>query len=91
MLRNRVKAVECTVEHQSVVLPEDGNMGVAGVASVEDGLALGLLFVCEGRLVDRRTFFWSDLKLAEGLESLRSFLGQFYGLQTLIPLHITIP
>lgn len=52
---------------------------MAGVAPAKGGLALGLLFVREGRLVDGRTFFWPDLELAEGPELLWSFLGQFYG------------
>lgn len=53
----------------------------------QGGLALGLLFVRERRLVDGRTFFWPDLELAEGPE-LFELLGQFYGPQTSIfPAH----
>ena len=85
VFRDQIKAIERTVERQSVVLPEGGNMDVAGVAPAKGGLALGLLFVREGRLVDGRTFFWPDLELAEGPELLWSFLGQFYGPQTSIP------
>ena len=79
------------MERQSVVLPEGGNMDVAGVIPAKGGLALGLLFVREGRLVDGRTFFWPDLELAEGPELLWSFLGQFYGPQTSIPPRIVVP
>lgn len=89
--RDQIKAIERTVERQSVVLPEGGNMDVAGVVPARGGLALGLLFVREGRLVDGRTFFWPDLELAEGPELLWSFLGQFYGPQTSIPPRIVVP
>ena len=91
VFRDQIKAIERTVERQSVVLPEGGNMDVAGVAPAKGGLALGLLFVREGRLVDGRTFFWPDLELAEGPELLWSFLGQFYGPQTSIPPRIVVP
>lgn len=89
--RDQLKAIERTVERQSVVLPEGGNMDVAGVVPAKGGLALGLLFVREGRLVDGRTFFWPDLELAEGPELLWSFLGQFYGPQSSIPPRIVVP
>lgn len=89
--RDQIKAIERTVERQSVVLPEGGNMDVAGVVPAKGGLALGLLFVREGRLVDGRTFFWPDLELAEGPELLWSFLGQFYGPQSSIPPRIVVP
>ena len=45
VFRDQIKAIERTVERQSVVLPEGGNMDVAGVAPAKGGLALGLLFV----------------------------------------------
>lgn len=89
--RDQIRAVERTVERQSVVLPEGGDMDVAGIAPARGGLALGLLFVREGRLVDGRTFFWADLGLAEAPELLWSFLGQFYGPQSAIPPRIVVP
>ena len=89
--RDQIRAVEATIERQSVVLPDGGNMDIAGIAPVRRGLALGLLFVRDGRLVDGRTFFWPDLGLAEAPELLWSFLGQFYGPQGTIPPRIVIP
>lgn len=79
VLRDQIKAVTRTVERQSVVLPEGGDMDVAGVAPVRDGLGLGLLFVREGKLVDGRTFFWPGLTLEDGPELVWSFLSQYYG------------
>lgn len=77
-LRDQIRAVTRTVERQSVVLPEGGDMDVAGVAPVRDGLGLGLLFVREGKLVDGRTFFWAGLTLEDGPELVWSFLSQYY-------------
>lgn len=79
VLRDQIKAITRTVERQSVVLPEGGDMDVAGVAPVRDGLGLGLLFVREGKLVDGRTFFWPALTLEDGPELVWSFLSQYYG------------
>lgn len=91
VLRDQIRAVERTVEKQSVVLPEGGNMDVIGVTPVSDGLALGLLFVREGRLMDGRSFFWPGLSLADGQETLSSFLAQFYGPLGSPPPRIVVP
>lgn len=78
-LRDQIRAVECTVEQQSVVLPEGGDMDVAGIVPVKDGLGLGLLFVREGKLMDARTFFWAGLTLEDGPELMGTFMTQYYG------------
>lgn len=91
LFRDQIRAVERTLERQNVVLPEGGTLDVAGITPVRSGLALGLLFVREGRLVDGRTFFWPGLELEDGPELLWSFLGQFYGPQASIPPRIVVP
>lgn len=78
-LRDRLRAVERTIERQHVVLPGGGDLDVLGLAAAEGGLALGLLFVRQGRLLDKKTFFWPGLGLEHGAEALAGFLGQFYG------------
>ena len=90
-LRDQIRAVEKTVERQGVVLPEPADLDVIGVVPAQGGLALGLLFVREGKLIDGRTFFWPGLGLEEGPELLFSFIGQFYGPQTAVPPRIIIP
>jgi len=77
-LRDQIRAVRATVERQSVVLADGGDMDVAGLVEVGGGLGLGLLFVREGKLVDGRTFFWNGLGAEDKPELLWSFLGQFY-------------
>lgn len=92
VLRDRIRALERTVERQAAVLPGGGDLDVVGVVEVENGLALGVLFVRQGGvLLDGRSFFWPGLGFAEAPELLWSFLGQFYGPQATIPPRIVVP
>ena len=92
VLRDQIRAVERTVERQSVVLPGNADLDVAGVVPVRGGLGLGLLFVRDGKLMDGRTFFWPGLELADGPELLWSFLGQFYSeMAGSVPSRIVVP
>ncbi len=91
-LRDQIRSVEQTVEKQHVVLNDGGDMDVAGVSAVCGGLGLGLLFIREGKLMDRRTFFWSGLALEDGPDVLWSFLGQYYStMASVIPPRIIVP
>lgn len=94
-LRDQIRAVERTLERQSVVLPDGGDMDVIGVSPLKSdeqgGLGLGILFVREGRLVDGRSFVWPGLDLEDGPELVASFLGQFYGSHSAIPPRIVLP
>ncbi len=92
VLRDQIRAVERTVERQSVVLPEGGDLDVAGVVPVVGGLGLGLLFVRDGKLLDSRTFFWPGLEMDDAPDVLWSFLGQFYSaFDGRIPPRIVVP
>lgn len=90
-LRDQLRAVERTLEQQAAVLPGGGDMDVLGLAQTPDGLALGLLFVRQGRLLDRKNFSWSGLTLEDGQEVLAGFLGQYYGPESFIPARIVLP
>lgn len=91
-LRDQITAVKRTVERQSVVLPQRTNIDVIGVAQTNDGLALGILFVRDGLLLDGRNFFWQGLSMEETPELLQSFLAQFYLTgKTTPPPRIVIP
>lgn len=92
LLRDQIQSVRQTVEKQSVVLSDGGDIDVIGISVVGNGLGLGCLFVREGKLLDGRTFFWPGLELEDGPELLISFLGQFYGTaSSMIPPRIVIP
>lgn len=91
VLRDQIRAVEKTIERQGVVLQGGGDMDVLGVVTRPDGLALGVVFVREGVVLDRSTFFWPGLGLEEAGELIRSFLGQFYTPTSAIPPRIVVP
>lgn len=90
-LRDQIQAIEKTIERQGVVLPGGGDLDVLGLVTRPDGLALGMVYVRQGVLIDRATFFWPGLGLEEAGELLWSFLGQFYGPTSSIPPRIVLP
>lgn len=91
MLRDQIDAVEKTVEQQAAVIPNRNDMDVLGLAETEKGLALGILFVRRGILLDKKFFFWGGLSFAEAPEVLVSFLTQYYGPDKFIPSRIVLP
>ncbi len=78
-LRDQLHAVQRTVEKQAVVIPGGIDMDVIGLSCAEQGMALGILFVRGGVLMDGRNFFWPSLDFDDTPELLLSFLAQFYG------------
>lgn len=78
LLRDQKHAVERTVEQQSAVLTNNADMDVVGLHSSPRGMALSILFVRGGRLLDGRSFFWSGLDWEDAPELLWTFLSQFY-------------
>ena len=94
-LRDQIRAVERTLERQSVVLASGVNLDLVGVAQVPEGLALGIVFVRDGLLLDGRTFFWSGLSVEDTPELIAGFLAQYYldrqGLGAAIPPRIVVP
>lgn len=91
VLRDQLRAVEKTVERQGVVLQKGGDMDVMGVVTRPDGLALGVIFVRQGVVQDRSTFFWPGLGLEEADELILSFISQFYGPHSAVPPRVVIP
>ncbi len=93
-LRDRLEAVRKTLEEQAAVLPRESDIDVVGLAETGRGLALGLLFVRQGRLLDKTSFFWPGLALgegSEGAETVAGFLAQYYGPGRFIPERILTP
>ncbi|MCL1939598.1 MAG: excinuclease ABC subunit UvrC [Desulfovibrionaceae bacterium] len=95
VLRDRIRAVERTIERQSVVLDGKRTLDLIGVTQVPEGLALGVVFVREGLLIDGRNFFWPGLSVEDTPELLGGFLAQFYldrqGLGESIPPRVVVP
>lgn len=94
-LRDQIKALERTLERQSVVLPERQALDIMGVTQSVEGLALGVLFVRDGLLLDGRNFFWPGLTVEDTPELILGFVSQFYldrqGLGDSIPPRIIAP
>ncbi len=78
-LRDQLHAVQRTVEKQAVVIPGGTDMDIVGLSCADKGMALGILFVRGGVLMDGRNFFWPALDFDDTPELLLSFLSQFYG------------
>lgn len=88
-LRDQIRAVNRTVEQQHVVLPQGGSFDLLGCVDMEQGFALGLLSIRQGKLLDNRTFSWEQKPEYE--ELIRNFLLQFYTREKLIPDRIVLP
>jgi len=91
ILRDQRLAIEKTVERQGVVLTSGSDMDVLGLVSRGDGLALAVIFVRGGAVIDKATFFWPNLILEDAEELLLGFLMQFYTQEKDIPPRIVLP
>ena len=90
-LRDQMEAVRKTVERQGIVLEGFPDMDVLGLTGRDGGLALGVIFVRGGSVIDRTTFYWPSLGMEEAPELILSFLIQFYGPGHDIPPRIVLP
>ncbi len=88
-LRDQISSIEQTVERQKVVTPAGGDQDVLGLHREGGEVEVVILFVRQGKLVDRRRFA-IDWKLDE-VELLSSFLQQFYGRDVVIPDQLLLP
>ena len=77
-LRDRIGAVERTVERQSMVAPRAVDRDVFGLARRGGEVDVQVLHVRDGRVVGATTHAFSDVRLDDG-EVMGSFLGQYYG------------
>ncbi len=77
-LRDQIRAVERTLERQSVVLAKEEDLDLIGVGQAPEGLALGLAVVRRGALQDQRAFFFPGLSPEDLPDLLEGFLSQFY-------------
>jgi len=106
-VRDLLHGVNQTLEQQAVVLRDGLDRDVLGLAGDGSALAVHVLFVRQGRLLDGKQFSWTrpeskdsgrDQGEAEQSEKgedlqeiLDSFLIQFYGPQQFIPERIVLP
>lgn len=89
--RDQIRAIEATVERQAVVLNRRVDLDALAVAEAGGGLGLGIIYVRQGRMLDARTFHWSDMTMDDAPESVAGFLTQFYWKTRFIPERILLP
>ena len=77
-LRDRIQAVERTIESQQIVTESGVDRDVFAIAREGGEIDVQVLHVREGRVIGARSFPFSNVRLEEG-EVMSSFLGQFYG------------
>jgi len=71
-----------------------GKPGTGDAGAGEDvprGLGASILFVRQGRLLDKRDFYWPNLDPADAAEAVRGVLGQFYRAESYVPPRILLP
>ena len=90
MIRDRIEAIEATLEEQKVVGRGAVDQDVFGVKRSEASLAVKVLFIREGRLVGGSDFFFADTLLPTE-EIFDSFLTQYYRGERRVPGEIILP
>ncbi len=87
--RDRVDALEATLEEQKVVSIKGADQDIVAAAREEKQLAIQVLQIRDGRLVASKGYIFTDTLLPIE-EILSSFLNQFYRKEDFIPAEIVI-
>ncbi len=90
ILRDRIRAIEKTIEAQAVALHEDKDLDVFAIAREKDKVSGAVLFVRSGALIGRKTFHLSHSEEEEA-HLYTSILSQFYDEGKFIPEEILLP
>ena len=83
-LRDRIQAVERTVERQQIVSENRTPRDVFGLARKGSEVEVQVLLVRDGRVVGTEGYGFSDVRLDDG-EVMGSFVGQYYADETRVP------
>lgn len=89
-LRDRIKALEETLERQTIVSLDFTDRDVFAWHREEDRMEMVVLFMRRGRLSGSRSFTLHNLSIPDE-EVLSSFLTQFYDTGKFIPQEIIVP
>ncbi|WP_051307280.1 excinuclease ABC subunit UvrC [Desulfomicrobium escambiense] len=90
-LRDSIRAVQETVERQAAVLSDGRDLDVLGIGGGEQGAALSVVFVRQGRIIDGQNFWFAGETLEtpeDGVRLVESFLTQYYTAERFIPARI---
>jgi excinuclease ABC subunit C len=89
LIRDRIRAVEQTVERQAVVSGAEEEADAIGLAREGGLVELALLFIRAGSLIGSRTF--SFRRDVDDAELASAFIAQYYPKEHLIPAEILLP
>ncbi len=87
-LRDSIRAIQDTVERQAAVLPDARDLDIVGVHPGEQGVALAVVFVRQGRIIDGQSFWFPGLGIETPEDEAaltNSFLVQYYTAERHIP------
>jgi excinuclease ABC subunit C len=87
--RDRLAAIDKTLERQRVVSTHFRDQDVIGVQGDEEGLALAVFFIRGGRLVGSRVFEIKSTREEES-EAVRAFVQQYYGEGAPVPEEVLV-
>jgi excinuclease ABC subunit C len=90
-LRNLVSTVEEMEEKQKIAAAEGDNIDILAYHAEPPLVAANLFHVRNGRIVDRREYYWEDLFEFQPDEFFSSLLKQIYLDQQYIPSRIHVP
>ena len=83
-IRDRIYAIQKTVERQHVVSRRMADQDIIGIARKENLRQLAVMFVRRGHLMGSRHFLFEDLN-GDSVEVMEAFLKQYYSGQVFIP------
>ena len=89
-LRDRIQAIERTVERQAMISTSFADRDVFGVAREERHFEVEVLHIRQGKLLGGKAYPFSDVRIGDA-EALDSFLGQFYGAERDLPRELLLP
>lgn len=84
-LRDLLSDMRATIEGQAAVLPNHPDLDAVSAFAAGGGMGLSVLFVRQGRLLDRKNYFWPDFSEDELPDALPSFLAQYYRPESFVP------
>ncbi len=90
LLRDRLAAIDRTLERQEVHAYEGDDFDVVGVAVSDPDAAVQVFVVRDGTITGREQFFLEGTTGASGAEVLASFVRQHYALATNVPPEIVL-
>ncbi len=89
-LRDRIQAIERTVERQSMISARLVDRDVFGLAREERLLEVEVLHIRQGKLLGGKAHSFSDVRIDDA-EALDSFLAQFYAGDRDLPRELLLP